>query len=192
MGLRLGYLIARGLVGGLALLARSDAAQDAEILVLRHQLAVLQRQVGRPHRPGARASWPATCSTSTPSCADEILGTGNLAPDTGVTRNTDRCCRSRSFASQADTIRSLGEQRGSSPADGASRPDHPMLASSLVRARFLEWHPTRSLAQDADLGRPHPVASPDGHRDLNSRKVPHCASGHLDHLYRGDPALTSA
>jgi hypothetical protein len=47
MGLRLGYLIARRLVGELALLARSDAAKDAEILVLRHQLAVLQRQVGR-------------------------------------------------------------------------------------------------------------------------------------------------
>jgi hypothetical protein len=47
-GLRPGYLIARRLVGGLALLARSDAAKDAEILVLRHQLAVLQRQVGRP------------------------------------------------------------------------------------------------------------------------------------------------
>jgi hypothetical protein len=32
MGLRLGCLIARRLVGGLALLARSDAAKDAEIL----------------------------------------------------------------------------------------------------------------------------------------------------------------
>jgi len=49
----LGYLIARRLVGGLALLSRSDAAKDAEILVLRHQLAVLQRQVGRP-----RLTWP--------------------------------------------------------------------------------------------------------------------------------------
>ena len=44
----MGYLIVRRLAGGLALLARSDAAKDAEILVLRHQLAVLQRQVGRP------------------------------------------------------------------------------------------------------------------------------------------------
>jgi putative transposase len=31
--------------GWLALLARSDCAKDAEILILRHQVAVLQRQV---------------------------------------------------------------------------------------------------------------------------------------------------
>jgi len=43
--LRLLYLILRMAVGWLGLLTRSHASQDAEILVLRHQLAVLRRQV---------------------------------------------------------------------------------------------------------------------------------------------------
>jgi putative transposase len=40
----------------LALLARGDAVKDLEILVLRHQLAVLRRQSTRPNlEPGDRA-----------------------------------------------------------------------------------------------------------------------------------------
>jgi putative transposase len=52
VSLRLGYLAVLRVFGWLALLARSDHGKDAEILLLRHQVAVLQRQVKAP-----RLSW---------------------------------------------------------------------------------------------------------------------------------------
>ena len=43
--MRFAYFAVLRVFGWLALLARSDRAKDAEILILRHQVAVLQRQV---------------------------------------------------------------------------------------------------------------------------------------------------
>jgi hypothetical protein len=53
MTLQLLYLIFCQLTSWLALLARGQASKNAERLVLRHEVAVLRRQVTRP-----RPSWP--------------------------------------------------------------------------------------------------------------------------------------
>ncbi len=48
MALRLIYQVFTTLLGWIVLCTRSDATKDIEILVLRHQLAVLQRRTPRP------------------------------------------------------------------------------------------------------------------------------------------------
>ena len=68
---RFAYLAVLRLLGWMALLARSDLAKDAEILVLRHQVAVLQRHVKVP-----RLSW---ADRAIISALARLLPTGTTA-----------------------------------------------------------------------------------------------------------------
>ncbi len=52
MACRLAYLMLARVLSWLALLARSEAVKDVEILVLRHEVAVLRR-----HHPRPRLCW---------------------------------------------------------------------------------------------------------------------------------------
>jgi putative transposase len=65
------YLILRRLLGLLVTVLRADVAKDVELLVLRHENAVLRRQVPRPRYKPADRLWFAALSrfVPRPSCA---------------------------------------------------------------------------------------------------------------------------
>jgi hypothetical protein len=60
------YLLMRRLLGSLMVLARREVSKDAELLVLRHENAVLCRQIGRVRYQRADRLWLAALSRLIP------------------------------------------------------------------------------------------------------------------------------
>jgi putative transposase len=62
--LRIVYLLMRWLLGLMVLVSRGDRAKDAELLVLRHENAVLRRHAGRVRYEPADRAWLAALARS--------------------------------------------------------------------------------------------------------------------------------
>ena len=88
---KLAYLTLCHSIKLLVLLARGDAAKDLEILVLRHQLAVLRRQVPRPRPEPADRALLAAVSRVLPRAAGRACWS-----------NPRRCCAGTAGWSPAD------------------------------------------------------------------------------------------
>ncbi len=74
----------------MALLARSDASKDVEILVLRHEVAVLHRQVARPKPDWADRALIAVLARLLPRHLrlHRIVTPGTCSPGTGTSSRT--------------------------------------------------------------------------------------------------------
>jgi putative transposase len=174
---RLAYLALCRSIQLLVLLAHSEAAKDLEILVLRHQLAVLRRQTSRPKLEPAdrtllaavsrvlpRASWSCFLVTRRRCCA----GTGAWSPAPGPTRTVEQgdhhSPRTSSSSSSAWPERTpLG------------LPAHPRRTAALGRAGLGigdPQHPSSLPARPSATADDHDLAgvpAPAGRRDRGLR-----------------------
>ena len=131
MSLRFAYLAVLRVLGWLALLARSDGTKDAEIPILRHQLAVLQRHARAPRlswiasaagsktTPGPRHTaacmWAALVACAVCACAEAIAGWPRPVPRARTGRFLNRG-DSGSFNKSGTELAENGGSRASTAA----------------------------------------------------------------------------
>jgi integrase-like protein len=73
------YLVVRWLLGVVVVLCRGEVSKDVELLVLRHENAVLHRQVPHPRYRPTDQLWLAALSRLVPRCrwptCERVVGT---------------------------------------------------------------------------------------------------------------------
>jgi putative transposase len=92
------YLLVRCLLGCLTALSRAEAPKDAELLVLRHENAILRRQIGRVRYQPADPLWLAALSRLVPRRRwDEVFP---VPPATLLAWHRRLAARKRDYASR--------------------------------------------------------------------------------------------
>jgi hypothetical protein len=131
------YLLVRCLLGCVTVLSRGHASKDAEVLVLRHENAVLRRQVGRVrYEPGDRL-WLAALSRLVPRRRwGEVFA---VTPATLLAWHRRPVTRKWDYASRpgprAAVHSSCGPQAGDPHRDGEPRVRAPAGARRVGQAR---------------------------------------------------------